>query len=226
MRSFNNTAMTSAHAFYIPTIFLLGYLTAVMVQSRHIHTSQNITTANKHNGFRLLIAFFLFGLVFTITHFFTVPGSVSQVHHALNGMPLFDQSPVYSATEVYARINQYSDRGLAVYQRFTYTTDLIFPLTLFLFLRLSIKYLRGRKIGNSFAWRFSMALPFIWLSMDLIENAMVFWLLMSHPVTIAGVAGSLGYVTTTKFALLLASFLLPALLFTLPTKATTISDKS
>jgi len=212
--------MTAEHVFYIPSIFLLGYLSALMVQARRYPTTAPDAppSIHRHSGRRLLISFFLFVLVFVITHFFPFPMGARQVHHALGGLPLFDQSPLYIATHVYDRIVHYPEDGRLLYQRFTYTTDLVFPLTLFVFLLSLNKFLSARKQTHRSAWRLSLALSAVWLALDLIENTMVFALLDTYPQRMDWVAGNLGYVTTTKFALLLASFLLPAVLFTLPEK--------
>jgi hypothetical protein len=71
-----------------------------------------------------------------------------------------------------------------------------------------------------------MAVPILWLSMDFIENAIIFNLLNDYPVKHYVLAGSLGYITITKFSLLLLSILGPTLLITLHNMRRRVSTNS
>ena len=57
-----------------------------------------------------------------------------------------------------------------------------------------------------------MTIPILWLSMDFFENAIIFNLLNKYPAKNFLLAGSLGYITITKFSLLLLSILAPTIL--------------
>lgn len=203
--------MTSAHILYIPTIFFLGFITGALV----VKGSGNSNNPSNESGVTikvLLGAFVIFAIVFIGTHFFEIPRSSMAVTKALNGLEIFDKKPSYTSNDVYSRIESFPEYGRVLYKQFTYTIDILFPVTLFVFLFLLARFVVKRttlSIPSSF---FVMALPALWLSMDFIENAMVFNLLNNFPLKKPALAGSLGYVTITKFVLLLSSILTPTVL--------------
>lgn len=97
-----------------------------------------------------------------------------------------------------------------MYQRFTYTDDVVFPLSLLVFV-----YFLGRFVGDRSAVGSGMrivmqGLPLVWFGFDMLENAMVYQLLGQYPLTNETLGNLLGLVTVTKFALLLACVVVPA----------------
>jgi len=157
----------------------------------------------------LLLAFLIFAGVFVITHLFPMPYGAKAVQSALGGLPLFDKQPSFSIEEVYSRLQAYSSDGFNDYKRFTYTVDLIFPLAFFYFLVTLSRFVVERISLSNFLTKAIIALPFIWLGFDLLENSMVFTLLSGFPNRIDFLAGILGFVTAAKFGLLLLSILVP-----------------
>jgi hypothetical protein len=211
--------MTSAHILYIPTIFLLGFLAGLLLgkgSPASAGASGDLKTS-AITGRMLLGSFAIFALVFVGTHFFEVPRSSRAVTKALDGLEIFDKKPSYTSDEVYSRIAMFPEKGRLLYMQFTYTIDILFPLTLFTFLILLTRFTTN-KFSVSKPWQIGLhVLPVAWISTDFIENAMIFNLLDRYPANIDFIAGTLGYVTIMKFSLLLLSILAPTVIITLHT---------
>ncbi len=208
--------MTSAHILYIPTIFLLGVIVGSLIRSQNQLPVTNDERQSSMRGMRvsgrvLLSSFLVFVLVFIGTHFLEIPRSSKAVVKELNGQEIFDKKPSYSSEEVYARISNFPENGIQLYKQFTYTIDILFPLTLFSFLFLLAQYAKERSMTNSKIKLFLLVFPLLWFISDMIENASVFHLLSILPGENVQLAGILGYITITKFLLLLLSILAPAM---------------
>jgi hypothetical protein len=206
--------MTSAHILYIPTIFLLGFLTGSLA-GKGFSNSNNPANESGITGKVLLGSFVIFAIVFSGTHFFDIPRSSKAVSKALNGLEIFDKKPSYTSAEVYSRIELFPENGRLLYQQFTYTIDILFPITLFAFLFLLSRFVIKRINIARTSQIILMAVPVLWLSMDFVENAIIFNLLNNFPVKRHVLAGSLGYITIAKFSLLLLSILAPTAILTI-----------
>jgi hypothetical protein len=203
--------MTSAHLLYIPIIFMLGLLTGMLANSQN--KPERTTPFVRHSiSSRLLIAsLMVFLFAFIGTHFFPIPRSAHAVHHALHGAEIFDKKPSYTAKEVFDRISTFPSAGIALYKQFTYTTDILFPITLFAFLILLSLFVSER-VGIRGKYQVLLAaVPAAWFGMDVLENAIVYRLLDSFPNRNEFLAGILGYITLTKFSLLLISISIPVI---------------
>jgi hypothetical protein len=211
--------MTPQHVFYIPTIFLLGFVFGTLVNEKRqslnarnsgmrisVGDSQHQTSVKS-----LLYTFIIFLIVFVITHLFEIPWGPKTVHHLLGGVDLFDKRPVFSVTEIYKRIGSFSAEGLIAYKRFTYTVDLIFPLSFFAFLFTFARFVYQRITVSKFLLTVLMSLPFLWLGSDLLENAITFSILSDFPEHNL-LASALGFATATKFGFILLSIFAPSLL--------------
>jgi hypothetical protein len=208
--------MTSAHILYIPTIFLLGFITGTLIRnsdSLHLHGDKDSEALQglHVSGRTLFISFVIFLLTFIGTHFFEIPKSAKAVALALNGQEIFDKKPSYSSEEVYARILKFPKNGIEIYQEFTYTIDILFPLTLLAFIALLAQYVRERYAISPYLKLLLLVFPTIWFVSDMAENATVYRLLSDQPQRNIFLAGILGYITLLKFSLLLISILTPAL---------------
>lgn len=224
--------MTVQHIFYIPTVFLLGLVFGALISERRagkmtgsgwakvdsVNLVQRAVSAKA-----LLLALLLFAGIFLVSHLFPIPYGAKVVQSALGNLPLFDKHPSFSSTEVHDRLQAYSSEGLQVYKRFTYTVDLIFPLTFFYFLYTLSRFVVERISLSNFLAKAGIALPFIWLGFDLLENLIVFTLLSDFSNKKDFLAGILGLVTSTKFGLLFLSILLPPLLLVFGRKSHRIS---
>jgi len=208
--------MTSAHILYIPTIFLLGLIVGSLIRSQNQLPVTNDEKQSSKRGMRvsgrvLLSSFLVFVLVFIGTHFFEIPRSSKAVVKALNGQEIFDKKPSFSQEEVYARISNFPENGIQLYKQFTYTIDVLFPLTFFSFLFLLALYAKERSGTNSNFKLLLLLFPFLWFISDMIENASIFHLLSILPRENIQLGGVLGYITIAKFILLLLSILAPAM---------------
>jgi hypothetical protein len=217
--------MTSAHILYIPTIFLLGFLSGSLA-GKGFNSSDNPANESRITGKVLLGSFVIFAIVFIGTHFFDIPRSSKALTKALNRLEIFDKKPAYTSTEVYSRMELFPENGRLLYQQFTYTIDILFPLTLFVFLFLLSQFVINRITISRTSQIVLMIVPVLWLSMDFIENAIIFNLLNHFPVKNYTLAGSLGYITITKFSLLLLSILAPTVMITLHNMSRRVSTNS
>lgn len=207
--------MTIQHTLYIPTIFLLGIVFGVMLNERMrgIIEKPNDQLKYETSSNKLLQTFLIFIMVFVITHMFEIPWGSKTVSQLSGGLELFDNRPAFSSAEVYQRLNLFTNQGLIAYKHFTYTIDIIFPLSLFVFLLTFARFVSQRlaipkNLTNVLLW-----LPFLWFASDLVENAVIFILLSKFPSQSKPLASSLGFITIIKFGLLLLSIFMPSLLF-------------
>jgi hypothetical protein len=221
--------MTTQHIFYIPTIFILGLVFGIMftekkrgiiATSSMASTRQGAIVQHKTSGSKLFQTFVMFILVFVITHMFEIPWGSKAVSQALGGVEIFDKGPVFSSTEVYNRISKFPIEGLFAYKHFTYTIDIIFPLSFFAFLLTFARFVSQRIKIPKYLVNILIGLPFFWFACDLIENAVIFSLLSIYPDQSIILSSSLAYITTVKFGSLLLSIFTPSLLFIFANKVT------
>lgn len=209
--------MTQQHIIYIPTIFLLGFLCgAITIEQknrREIAILKKRALKNTLSGKSVLLSFLLFITVFIITHAFEIPYSSKAVKSALGGQEIFDKQPAFTGAKVYERLQAFSSTGLDDYKVFTYTIDLIFPLSLFYFLFMLAKFVNERRKVARPIVRSLTSLSILWLASDLIENTITFIILSQFPNQITPLASILGFVTLTKFGLLILSVILPLAFF-------------
>ncbi len=214
--------MPIQHFMYIPTIFLLGFVLGIMFNERRrgtiainsiATTSQKEQLNHKTSGSKLLQMFLVFLLIFVITHMFEIPWGSKAVSQLLGGLEIFDKSPVFSSSEVYERLGQFTVEGLSAYKRFTYTIDIVFPLSFLAFLLTFARFVSQRVSVPKYLVNILIRLPFIWFASDLIENAIILSILSKFPSKSELLASSLGFFTAIKFGLLLLSIFTPSILF-------------
>jgi hypothetical protein len=107
------------------------------------------------------------------------------------------------------------------YKRFTYTIDILFPLSLLLFLFTFARFVSQRITIPKYLVNVLIGLPFFWFAFDLLENAVIFNILTKFPSQNEFLGGSLGIITAIKFGLLLLSIFTPSLLFIFAKKVAT-----
>ena len=202
--------MTIQHIFYIPTIFLLGFVFGTM--TKKVTESQNNQLLYKTQRRKLLQTFLVFLLVFVITHIFEIPWGSKAVSQLLGGIEIFDKSPVFSSDAVYKRISLFPAEGLMAYKRFTYTIDLIFPISFFVFLFTFSRFVCQRISIPKYLENVLINLPIFWFVSDLLENAVIFYILSLFPSQNEFLGSSLGFISAIKFGLLMLSILVPSLL--------------
>ena len=210
--------MTPAHLFFIPSVFFLGFFAGGMAASFLRPASPAGTERGSVHGqtsvTALWIAFVVFAIVFVATHMSPQFGGAKAISMAMPGMPILDQRPSFTSDGVYQRLDAFGLEGRAMYRRFTYGSDVGFPLSLLVFLSLLARFAAQRSV-RSVGWSKALvALPFVWFASDMLENTMVFSLLSQFPAKNDALGGMLGYVTVAKFGLLLLSIAVPAVCLT------------
>lgn len=188
--------MTPEHIIFIPTIFLLGLLTGILSSVRR---SGGATAVLLTLGIALS--------VFVLNHLTPIPTGVVALHDITGGQPIFDQSPSFDRAEVLARLDAFGADGRALYQRFTYTGDLLFPLSVLLFL-LTFARFSARQLARTAIWiPYLTILPIAWFAFDMLENTLVFSLIAAFPDERPALAAILGPVTAIKLLLLPTSLI-------------------
>lgn len=194
--------MPSSHLMFIPAVFLIGALAGSLVAT---HRAGRPTA--------LLATLGVFLVTLLVTHAAPIPGGVQALRASVDHQQLFDQHPAFSPDDVHRRISAFGATGREAYQQFTYTTDLVFPLALFLFLFALARFVSER-VGPMRIPRSILRLgPILWFTSDLVENGIIYFLLATYPTLHAVPATMLAYVTVSKFVLLLVSFVLPLALY-------------
>lgn len=203
--------MTIQHIFYIPTIFLLGFIFGTMTNK--VTQIQNNQLLYKTSKKKLFQTFLIFLLVFIVTHIFEIPWGSKAVSQLLGGIEIFDKSPVFSSDAVYERVRLFPAEGLMAYKRFTYTIDVLFPISFLVFLSTFARYVSQRITIPKYLAKVLIRLSFLWFAFDMLENVVVFNILTKFPSQNEFLGSSLGFITLLKFGLLLLSILMPSLLF-------------
>lgn len=211
--------MTREHVFFVPAIFLLGFtLGALALHWQQARTGRVATAARLPLTVRawgLAAPLVAFVLIFVLTHLLQVPGSPRALTAELHGQQMFDQQPSFSAEEVYERMAAFGASGRAAYRQLLFSADLLFPLVLFTFLVQLTRFVALRLPALSTrVQRTLLLVPLSWLLSDLLENAIIAYLLDTFPTQSDALAARLGTVTDVKFTLLVASLCVPALLVT------------
>jgi hypothetical protein len=187
--------MTPEYFIIIPIVFLLGL---------------GVLLATPRAGLQVFLSLGMALGAYAFTHLTSLPFGAHAVQKALDGLPLFDQSPSFSAAEVLARLELFSEEGRALYQVVTYTGDLIFPLSVLAFFLALVRFTTYQL--QPAVWpRLLYALPLVWFAADMAENAMIYSLIAGLPTPSTALAAALGPVTALKLGLMPASILSPLL---------------
>lgn len=204
--------MTPQHIFYIPTLLLLGFVFGLLfsdVRKSKTSTTTEGFSATRPSVSKLFYTFFIFLLVFIITHFYEVPYGSKQISRLLDGQEIFDKKPLFTSQAVYAKIASFPEFGIEAYKVFTYTIDIIFPISFFFFLFTLAQFIVRRVKIPKLLQSSIVILPIFWLASDIIENGIIYSLLSNYPNRLDVLAGMLGYVSFVKFALLFLSIIAP-----------------
>ena len=164
------------------------------------------------SGRSVLIAFGIALVIFVLTHLAPIPGSLRDLMSVNGGHAILDQQPEFSAQGVYERIDAFGEDGRALYQRFLLTTDIVFPMSLLVFMFLFARF-SAERFGSWPLLR--VLLPVIaltWFAFDMIENLSIVTLLLDYPVRDNMIASYVGPVTLAKRLMLIASIVMPTAL--------------
>ncbi|MDZ7936844.1 MAG: hypothetical protein U5M53_00620 [Rhodoferax sp.] len=210
--------MTPTHVFFVPSVFFLGFFVGGVfsraigrTQSSNHHDVDKAKTLKAVSAIALGISLVAAISTFAATHMVPLLGGVKALGSALGGQRIFDQHASFTSAEVYARLDAFGPVGREMYQHFTYSADVLFPLTLLAFLFLLAKFVGERTSLGAIIRKAMTAVPIVWFSTDMLENAMVYKLLTQYPKENVFIGDVLGTVTIIKFALLLSSIAIPAI---------------
>lgn len=217
--------MPLSHLISIPAVFLIGALTGFVVATHRAGASLPSTAAaGKVRPTALVSTLGVFLITLLATHFAPISGGVRALQASVNHQNLFDQNPAFSPDEVYRRIVAFGEVGREAYLQFTYTTDLIFPLGLFLFLFVLARFV-GERVALVKVTRIILSVgPILWFMSDLVENGIIYFLLSTYPTRHAVPATMLAYVTMSKFSLLLVSFVLPLAVYVMSLRKAALTE--
>lgn len=161
----------------------------------------------------VLLAFLIAVAVGVVQHLIPFPGGLIELTTASGGLSILDQQPAFTSDEVHHRLEAFGPVARSLYQRFTVTTDILFPLTVLVFFLLLVGFTVDRLTLSPSLRAVLLALPFLWFSMDMVENLSIFRLLSEFPAQIDFLAANVGYVTLAKRLTLLATVVLLAVLW-------------
>lgn len=164
------------------------------------------------SGRTVLIAFGVAVVIFILTHFAPLPGTLSDLMVVNGGHAILDQAPAFATQAVYDRLAAFGTDGRASYQRFLLTTDIVFPLGLLAFLFLFARFTAERFDGGRALPRLLPLVPVMWFAFDMMENLSIVALLADYPAQNDIIASHLGLITLAKQYALGLSILVPAAL--------------
>lgn len=201
--------MPRTHLFLIPAIFFLGLLVGAMLV--RLRADGAVRRAAPRPPHRLVAgAFVLFVMVFAATHTTSLGAGAAFVEATVQGQPLLDKLPSFTAQEVHARLEGFGAEGRSAYRRFTFTWDVVFPASLLLLLLATARWVSAWPDASPALRRAMPWVPIAWFASDMVENAILYELLSQFPRDDLRLAGILGNVTLAKFGLLALSIAIPA----------------
>lgn len=161
------------------------------------------------SGRSVLIALVIALVIFVLTHFAPIPGSLADLMSVNGGHAILDQQPAFTTHAVYDRLNAFGEEGRRLYQRFLLTTDIVFPLGLLTFLFLFARFSAARLVSTPILPALLPIMPFVWFALDMVENLSIVALLTDYPEQNELIAANIGSVTVAKRYTLITSILLP-----------------
>jgi hypothetical protein len=152
-------------------------------------------------------------LVVGAVHSLQFRGSVPDFTRASGGGVLLDAVPAFTPDATYERLTGYGEEGRRNYSFRNLTIDVLLPLSVLPFLWLLIRRAAsGSKLTRPLR-AFLLALPFVYVAFDVLENASVLALLAEYPGRLNMLAASLPYTTVIKRAASLLALAIPLGLF-------------
>lgn len=170
----------------------------------------------------VIIALLVLLSVFVLTHVVKFPGSIPYLREVVHGQPILDMKPSFSSAETYQRLESFGEIGRELYMRTMLTVDIVFPISVFIFLFLLSRYTAQRLQMKPLYGRALRSLPFIYIILDFLENLTVATLLSSYPGQHEFLAANIGYLTTGKRIAMFGAILIPVVLLVVAS----VSDRS
>ena len=146
----------------------------------------------------VIIAFIVLVVIFIGTHALKFPGTISYLMEITQGQNTLDLQASFSSAETYGRLEAFGEIGRQMYMRTMLTVDLIFPLSMALFLFLFATYTWQRLEMKPMVGRSIKSLSIAYLILDFLENSTIFFLLLRFPDRLEFLGSYIGYLTIGK----------------------------
>ena len=159
-----------------------------------------------------MIAFIFVLFLFIITHVIKFPGSVGYLKEITHGQKTLDLQASFSSAETYQRLEAFGEIGRQMYMQTMLTVDLIFPLSMFMFLFLFSKYTLQKVAMKRVLGKGLQALSIAYLIFDFLENVSIFILLNSFPNRLQFLSSYIGYLTVAKRISMMGALFIPVVI--------------
>lgn len=170
------------------------------------------TAASSVKGRSVLIAFITVFFLFIVTHLVKFPGSVAHLTEVVHGQKTLDFQGSFSSNETYIRLTAFGELGRLSYMRTMMNVDLIFPISMFIFLFLFAKYsVQGFKL-NGMIRKSILSFSIGYVTLDFLENLFIFILLRNFPNHLDFLATYVGFLTVGKRIFMIGAFFIPVTL--------------
>ena len=126
-----------------------------------------------------------------------------------HGQNTLDLQASFSSVETYQRLEAFGEIGRQMYMRTMLTVDLIFPLSMFIFLFLFSKYTSQRWAMNSAFAKSLLSLSIAYITLDFLENLTIFFLLSNFPDRLKFMSSNIGYLTVGKRISMIGAIFIP-----------------
>lgn len=163
-------------------------------------------------GLKVLIAFLIVLSLFIVTHIFKFPGSVGYLSEITHGQKTLDLQASFSSTATYQRLEAFGEIGRQMYMRTMLTVDLIFPVSMFIFLFLFSKYVSQRWGMKPAFGKALRSLSIAYVTLDFLENLTIFFLLSNFPDRLEFMGSYIGFLTVGKRISMMGAIFIPVIL--------------
>ncbi|OGO17478.1 MAG: hypothetical protein A2Z14_17145 [Chloroflexi bacterium RBG_16_48_8] len=154
---------------------------------------------------RIALSCFLIFLFFSV---FVLPGQSAGADTYSEGAGSPDLSFFYSAKELYAIADAYSDEGREAYIQARFTFDLVWPILYTLFLTIAISWLFVRAI-SPYSWlRMTNLVPILGMVFDYLENSSTSLVMGRYPVQTTGIDSLASVFTLLKWVFIAVALML------------------
>lgn len=157
------------------------------------------------------LAFVVLLIVFGITHFATFPGSLAYFKQVTGGKKILDLEPEFDSASVYQRLESFGEEGRQAYLQLTTISDIVFPLSAFIFLLFLGQLARSKIKGGTYA-EYYWLLPLLYFLADLMENVSAAILVLNYPEQMGVIPSVLGYISVVKRLSMALAFFVPTLI--------------
>lgn len=161
----------------------------------------------------VLLAFGAALAAFAATHLLPTPASVHELMATVGGQPILDLKPSFSAQEVYRRLDAFGEAGRTIYRRMVWTTDVLFPAAVFMFLFLLARRTAQQLAPAPLLRALLVGLPVAYFAADMAENALIFIMLSDFPGRHDVIGNTVGHVTVVKRIAQAGALILPIVLY-------------